>query len=150
MTMLSETSAIDYRNPENRVRPAQASRRQCLICMNGSSKAIDECPSDETCLLYPYRYGKGRVTLKLIRTYCLHCSGWPLKDGKLDPAYKDGGQGEAWHESKNCTGYDCPFWPYRPGTVPYKNAGYGLSEGAKRGQFKRSRLPQTASISAER
>jgi hypothetical protein len=54
-----------------------------------------------------------------MRTYCLHCHGWPIKDGKLDPDYKDGGQGFARREARNCTDPNCPLFPYRPGASPW-------------------------------
>jgi hypothetical protein len=104
-----------------RLRPLKAVRAQCLICMGGKSWAVEACPS-QRCLLYPFRRGHGgRVPLRLMRSYCLHCCGWPLNpDGPgLDPAYKDGGQGEARRESRACTGKDCPFFAYRPGTRPF-------------------------------
>lgn len=121
-------------NPKSRLRPGKAVRKQCLICMGGSSSDVKACET-EYCLLHPHRMGEGRVTLKLMRTYCLHCCGWPLDmeawkdrgERVLDPDYKDGGQAEAWRESRDCTDPECPFWPYRPGTKPM--AGRGVGKG---------------------
>lgn len=102
-----------------RLPPARAVRRLCLDCMGGSAYQVADCPADH-CLFHSHRSGKaGRVTLRLMRTYCLHCHGWPIKDGKLDPAYKDGGQGSARREARNCTAPTCPLFPYRPGASPW-------------------------------
>jgi hypothetical protein len=124
----------DYREPKNRLRPGLAVRRLCLECMGGSSPTVQGCPS-EHCILHPYRLGRGRVTLRLMRSYCLHCHGWPIKDAKLNSDYKDGGQAWARDQARNCTGYDCPFWPYRPGTRPYKNVRRGKGRPYTREQL---------------
>jgi len=120
-----------------RLRPARAARAFCMECMNGQHALINDCPSRH-CPMYPHRMGKGRVTLKTMRTYCLHCQGWELVDGKLDPDYKR--KGEAVKEAKNCTDRSCPLHPYRPGTKPYR--------GIKKGSFKPTQLafstPETA------
>ncbi len=114
-----ERANVDYRKIEHRKPPGRSARLFCLQCMGGDSGLVRDCRS-EPCLMWPFRFGQGRVTLKTIRTCCLHCQGWSFKKGKLDPDYKDGGQGLAWQEARACTGYDCPLYPYRPGTNPYK------------------------------
>jgi hypothetical protein len=120
---------IDYRVPRNRVNPQTAVRRQCLYCMGGGRKGseyVRNCRS-EKCPLWPYREKKGgRVYLRLIRKYCFHCCGWELDEkGNLDPKYREGRQAEARRESANCTGWECPFWPYRPKTTPYDGVRHG-------------------------
>jgi hypothetical protein len=107
-----------------RLRPGQAVRCLCIDCMGGSRGHVAECLSIH-CLLDPHRMGRGRVTLKLMRTCCLHCQGWPVKNGRLDPDYKDGGQAWARDQALNCADRDCPLWHYRPGTRPFAGRGRG-------------------------
>ncbi len=98
--------------------PSQAARAQCIVCMNGNRQSITDCPSVH-CILYSYRNnrGGGRLKLKTIRNYCLHCCGWPIKDMKLDKDYKHGRQ--SFMDARDCTGKDCPFYRFRPGQTPY-------------------------------
>ena len=119
---------------KKRLPPGKAARAFCLECMCGQRELVKDCPSKH-CPIYPHRMGKGRVTLKLIRTYCLHCMGWELKDGKLDPACR--WKGEAAREAKVCTDRECPFYPYRPGTKPYRRS-------YKEGRFHPARAPLSA------
>lgn len=37
---------------------SKAIRKFCLACMCGSRKLVSECPSVNTCSLYPYRLGR--------------------------------------------------------------------------------------------
>jgi hypothetical protein len=88
---------------ENKLTPLKRVRKYCLSCMDGSSKEIDLCPSNE-CALYKFRKNKGGVKLIDIKTKCLDCAG----------TYK---------EVKTCE-FDgirdnaCPLFPYRLGKRP--------------------------------
>jgi hypothetical protein len=64
--------------------PAQAIHRFCTACV-GSPFEVRDCRGDHClnggcdprgiCLFFPYRLGKGRPSVKLIRKYCLYCQG---------------------------------------------------------------------------
>lgn len=58
--------------------PMKAIRQACLDCAGGPS-GVRECQgnklSDGPCPFYPFRLGKGRPSLKLIRKPCLYCMG---------------------------------------------------------------------------
>ncbi len=97
--------------------PARAIRKFCLECMGGNAAYVRDCPTAH-CQWYPLRLGKGRVKIRQIREWCLHCHGWLFKDGKLDPDYKDGGQAWARNKVRYCKDKECPFYTYRMGTNP--------------------------------
>jgi len=130
---------------EKRLTPSAAVRHFCMECMGGHWSYVRGCTS-EHCLFFNHRDGHGgRVSLRLMRTYCLHCNGWPVKDGKLDPDYKDGGQGWARDQARNCSDPTCPLYPYRPGTNPFPGQagrGFALRTTAK-GAFKAVGSPET-------
>ena len=58
--------------------PGRAVRLYCLDCV-GLYSYIKECQGDrlfdKPCMLYKYRMGKGRPSVKMIRKYCLDCMG---------------------------------------------------------------------------
>ncbi len=64
--------------------PGEAIRRFCIACL-GSAHDVRECGGDHclnggcdskgVCCFYPYRMGKGRPSVKLIRKTCLWCMG---------------------------------------------------------------------------
>jgi hypothetical protein len=58
--------------------PVKAIHKVCVDCV-GSPFEVKDCQGDKLydgpCLLYPYRMGKGRPSVKLIRKYCLWCMG---------------------------------------------------------------------------
>ena len=63
---------------KKRLSPARAVRRLCLDCMGGSSPNVKDCTT-ERCPLFKNREVHGeRITLRLMRLYCLHCNGWPI------------------------------------------------------------------------
>jgi len=63
--------------------PRQAVREHCIDCV-GCASNVKGCQGDELydgpCIFHPYRMGKGRPSVKLIRKFCLHCMGgsWKL------------------------------------------------------------------------
>jgi len=93
-----------------RLTPLQAIRKQCLSCMGGSYKFVEECQNQD-CSLFPYRLGRiepgtDRRTLKAIHNYCLDCLG-------------------SAKEVKECQGNEpyldnepCFLWLFRLGTNP--------------------------------
>jgi|GEM_PF-5259385 len=60
--------------------PGQAVRKHCIRCV-GSVRETKDCGGDlllatgKPCPFYPYRQGKGRPSVKLIRQECLYCMG---------------------------------------------------------------------------
>lgn len=77
--------------------PLKAIRLHCSECYSGLAKECSGRLLDDTiCLLHPYRMGKGRVRLKVIKAYCLKCT-----NGKLD----------------DCIG-DCTLQDFKYGTNP--------------------------------
>lgn len=70
------------------------------------------------CLWHGRRMGRGRVSVKEIRRWCLHCCGVPL-----DSEAPEGVMAEAKHGVETCTGRmidgsECSLHPYRMGTLP--------------------------------
>ena len=88
--------------------PLQAIRKVCVVCV-GSVYEVKDCGGDNclgaqgdengVCYLSPYRLGKGRPSVKLIRKFCLECMG---------------GSSKLVAECKS----DCPLQPYRFGKNP--------------------------------
>jgi len=54
-------------------------------------------------MLYPYRLGKGRLSVKVIRKHCLECMGGSRK------------------EVRNCLSDNCPLHGFRMGTNPNRS-----------------------------
>jgi hypothetical protein len=88
--------------------PGNAIRKTCLDCA-GSPSAVRDCQGDKLydgpCLFVPYRFGKGRPSVKLIRKRCLWCMGG---SPKLVKDCKSSGT--------------CQLHSYRFGTNPKKEA----------------------------
>jgi hypothetical protein len=92
--------------------PVKAIHKVCVDCV-GSPFEFKDCQGDKLydgpCLLYPYRMGKGRPSVKLIRKYCLYCMGGSPK------------------LVKNCRSIStCPLYLYRMGRNPKR---MGLKRG---------------------
>jgi hypothetical protein len=95
--------------------PQQAVRQFCVECA-GSLSAVHQCGGDKclngacgtngVCWFYPYRLGKGRPSVKLIRRTCLWCMG---------------GSDQFVRE---CSSSTCSLWAYRMGRNPAR-AGIG-------------------------
>jgi len=68
-------------NKNHHLSPKGAIRAQCLACVGGHKKEIASCNGDGSipgfhiCPFHPYRLGKGRLSIKLIRKFCLQCMG---------------------------------------------------------------------------
>lgn len=83
--------------------PRRAIMLFCRECVSGR---IELCASPD-CLFYPFKRprtlesGMGVSILKTIKAYCLACVG------------------NEYEEVKNCTGKDCPVFPFRLGRNPY-------------------------------
>ena len=96
--------------------PGEAIRAFCIACVGGSIYETRNCGGDKclnggcdengVCWLYPYRLGKGRPSVKLIRKTCLWC------------------QGDQQTFVKECPTVSCPLHPYRMGHNPSR-AGIG-------------------------
>lgn len=95
--------------------PKTRARGFCVQCV-GSPYEVDTCgghamlgqgDKNGVCFFYPYRNGKGRPSVKLIRKMCLECMGGSYK------------------LVAECPSSDCPLFEYRFGTNPNR-AGVGF------------------------
>lgn len=69
--------------------PLKAIREFCVQCVGGDAERLEVktcggdrcltpgqgCDAEGVCLLYKYRMGRGRPSVKTIRKYCLYCQG---------------------------------------------------------------------------
>lgn len=85
------------------ITPGRAIRASCIDCV-GLASLVRECAGDKLhdgpCPFYPYRMGKGRPRLRLIRQFCLWCMGNSIKS------------------VRECHTKTCPFHTYRFGRNP--------------------------------
>ena len=102
------------------MRPGIAIRKFCLTCCDGY-EAVKDCQGDEMvdgpCPFFPFRKGKGRTSVKLIKQHCLYCQGL-TKGSHLEPI-------------ENCLVLKCPLYKFRMGTNPNiikKPTSYGKDE----------------------
>jgi hypothetical protein len=84
--------------------PGKAIRKHCLQCV-GTASEIRNCGGDKligggSCPLYPYRLGKGRPSVKIIRGECLYC------------------MGGSYELVRNCENLKCNLFDFRMGTNP--------------------------------
>jgi hypothetical protein len=92
--------------------PSKTIRAQCLVCTGGSVKEVASCNGDGkipgfmSCPFHPFRLGKGRPSVKIMRKYCLQC-----KCG-------------SYIFVKECSTTDCLIHPFRFGKNPAR-AGIG-------------------------
>jgi hypothetical protein len=103
--------------------PGRAIRLTCLDCVENFNE-VKTCMGDTLvtgpCVLYPYRLGKGRPKLSVIRKYCLYCM-----------------QGQT-SLIRDCKTVKCPFHGYRMGKRPVSNLESSLKSpeaGAERHVF---------------
>jgi hypothetical protein len=86
----------------------------CVLCVGGHRKEIASCDGDDkkqgfmACPFHPFRLGKGRPSVKIMRKFCLQCMG--------------GSVGFV----RECETVDCLNHPYRFGKNPAR-AGKGKS-----------------------
>ena len=89
--------------------PKQAVREFCKECVGNNSHQVKSCGGDKMlnqgdktnqCLLYPFRNGRGRPTVKLIRRFCLECLGGSRK------------------LVRECQNPQCPLYSFRFGKNP--------------------------------
>ena len=59
--------------------PKEAVKSFCRYCMN--SQVMSDCEKLD-CILYDCAFGKGRVSIGVMRKWCLHCLGVPIKNGE--------------------------------------------------------------------
>ncbi len=67
--------------------PLKAIRKFCIRCV-GNAASVNKCGGDKMlgqgdpkgqCWFYPYRMGRGRPSVKIIRKNCLECMGGSRK-----------------------------------------------------------------------
>jgi hypothetical protein len=108
---------------KSQMTPRKAIRQICIKCVDGF-RDVQDCGGDKclggqgdgngVCYFWPYRMGRGRPSVKLIRKFCLECMdrGYQLVEG--------------------CQNQLCPLHQYRLGKHP-KRAGQ-----VNKGSFKPS------------
>ena len=78
----------------------------CASCVGGHGKEVASCDGDGTipgfmsCTFHPFRLGRGRPSVKIMRKFCLLC------------------QGGSYLFVKECVTEDCLIHPYRLGKNP--------------------------------
>jgi hypothetical protein len=101
--------------PQNKkLTPLKAIRKFCVRCVQspyavkdcGGDKMLSQGDENNVCWFWPYRLGKGRPSVKVIRRSCLECQGGSHKF------------------VRECHEEDCPVWPFRLGKNPAR-AGKG-------------------------
>lgn len=86
--------------------PRETIRAYCIYCNGGKAKEVVMCdangsdPVFHACPFHPYRVGRGRPSVKVIRKFCLQCMG-----GGMDFV-------------RECETADCLCHPYRMGKNP--------------------------------
>jgi len=85
--------------------PKKAVRAYCKHCVGGAGiNDIIECDANDErchiCPIHPIRIGRGRVSVKIIRKFCLQCSGWSTRF------------------VRECDVSGCAFHPFRLGKNP--------------------------------
>jgi hypothetical protein len=98
--------------------PGHAIRAFCVKCVGGVLGDVKKCggdgknPTFDTCSFFPYRMGRGRPSVKIIRKFCLQC------------------MGDSPSLVRECTTTYCNCYPYRFGTNPTL-AGKGRGRSAE-------------------
>lgn len=94
--------------------PKETIRAQCLACVGGHKKEVASCNGDgsipgfHSCSFHPFRLGKGRPSIKILRQFCVQCMGGSLVF------------------VRECGTEDCFIHPYRLGKNPAR-VGIGRS-----------------------
>jgi len=110
--------------------PLQSIRAWCLGCVESAAE-VRTCGGERAlnggtdkrgrCLFFPYRLGRGRPSVKLIRKFCLWCMG-----GDAEPV-------RASSRVAECPEPDCPLHPFRLGKNPNIKTGWrGPAELARK------------------
>jgi len=99
--------------------PGKAIRKHCVDCVSSPFEVVNCCGDrmlggqgneKSICYFFPYRLGKGRPSVKVIRKFCLECQGGP-KTLRVQPReVRDG--------VNFCPSEKCPLYPFRMGTNP--------------------------------
>jgi hypothetical protein len=109
--------------------PGNTIRAYCVYCNGGVFKEVESCDADgkdpnfKKCPFHPYRMGKGKPSVKLIRKFCLQCMGVSERDNS--------------NIVGECETIDCLCFPYRFG----KNPNFRLGDGP--GRIKRANLERS-------
>jgi hypothetical protein len=94
---------------EKKITPVKAIRRHCVSCVGGLEAEVHSCGGErvaefgdenEVCRFMPYRFGKGRPSVKLIRAFCLCC------------------MGDSEKFVRECHEMSCKLWGFRMGHNP--------------------------------
>lgn len=84
--------------------PTQALLSFCWFCTGGNRKEVETCncgdPEYHLCAFHPYRTGGMRVSVKILRRFCLQC------------------MGGCHLLVRECKTEDCPIHPFRLGKNP--------------------------------
>lgn len=110
--------------------PTKAARKQCLGCCGEEQAEVRRCSGKmmdgSMCQLHPYRFGNKRITLRIIRKYCIKCMG-----------------GMRWVD--DCVSKKCTLFDYKKGKNPklmgqHKFNGQSAERMQKVRAFKNKRL----------
>jgi hypothetical protein len=86
--------------------PRETIRAHCVACSGGCKKEVATCDGDgkapgfKACDFHPFRLGRGRPSMKIMRKFCLQC------------------MGGSYIFVKECKTEDCLVHPYRFGKNP--------------------------------
>jgi len=105
--------------------PGQKIRKVCIRCVAsthgvrncGGNKMLGQGDKDNVCWFYPYRMGRGRPSVKIVRRSCLECMGGSRK------------------LVKNCGESDCPVHPFRMGRNPNYTQNRNREQGDDKNLF---------------
>jgi hypothetical protein len=95
--------------------PLETIRAFCVSCVGGHSKEVISCDGDGkipgfmSCPFHPFRLGRGRPSVKIMRKFCLQC------------------QGDSYLFVTECGTENCLIHPYRFGKNPART-GKGASQ----------------------
>lgn len=96
--------------------PGEAIHNFCVRCVGGSPFEVRECGGDKylnggcdkngVCWFYKFRLGNGRPSVKLIRRFCLYCTGGDREWVRNCP------------DGISHQGMACALYPFRMGRNP--------------------------------
>ena len=114
-------NATELNERLKKMTPGSAIRAFCVGCCGGVFGEVKSCDGDGTdpafhaCPFHPYRMGRGRPSVKIIRKFCLQCMG-----DRIDFV-------------RECDTIDCSCHPYRMGKNPAMiGKGYFANQARKK------------------
>lgn len=90
----------------DKLTPGEAIRKYCLECTGKSYNDITNCEL-KNCMLYKFRLGKGRPSVKIVNKFCRECMGAGFN-----------GSGTVVKLVRDCSSFDCKLHSFRNGKNP--------------------------------